>query len=329
MPWAATSDGNTVSLYRKNLTNGDAVYTLLGTLNVSASLNPALSTGSGSAGNWSAGDFTLARGLYNGGHTDRFLGHIDDVRFSAQALAGDQFLYSTAPQTPTGLSAIAASGSQINLTWTATSGATGYNLKRSPTIGGPFIIIATGISTNSFSDIGLPNGSTRYYVVSAENAAGSSADSPVASASTWTASETWRMSNFSTTANTGNAADTSDPDKDGLNNLLEYALGSNPNSSTAASAPQVSTATGKLRIAFTRNTAATDLTISVIAADSLTGPWEEIARSTNGAAFTAIAPGALVNESGAGSVRNVEATDIVLITDPAHPKRFMRVEIRR
>jgi len=326
---AATSDGNTVSLYRKNLTNGDAVYTLLGTLNISASLNPALSTGSGSGGNWSAGDFTLARGLYNGVHTDRFFGHIDDVRFFSQALAADQFLYSTAPQTPAGLSATAASGNRINLTWSASNGATDYNVKASPTIGGPFSVIATGISTNSFSDIGLPNGSTRYYVVSAENAAGSSADSSVASATTWTASETWRMSNFGSTANTGNASDTSDPDKDGLNNLLEYALGSNPNSSTAASAPQVSTTAGKLKIAFTRNTAATDLTLSVIAADSLTGPWSEIARSVNGAAFTAIAPGALVSESGTGTVRNVESTDIYLTTDPAHPKRFMRVEVRR
>jgi hypothetical protein len=67
----------------------------------------------------------------------------------------------------------------------------------------------------------------------------------------------------------------------------------------------------------------------VIAADTLTGPWTEIARSTNGTPFTAIAPGALVNETGAGTVKNVESTDIILITDPAHPKRFMRLEVKR
>lgn len=326
---AATSDGSTVSLYRKNLTNGDTVYTLLGTLNIAASPNPALSTGSGSSTDWTAGDFTLARGLYNGGHTDRFFGHIDDVRFSAQTLAADQLLHSTAPQTPSGLSAATASGSQINLTWSASNGATRYNVKRSLTVGGTFANIATGITSNSYSDTGLPNGATRYYVVNAENAAGTSADSTAVSATTWTASQAWRMINFGTTNNTGNAADTSDPDKDGLNNLLEYALGSNPNGNAATAAPQVSTATGKLRIAFTRNTAATDLTLSVVAADSLTSTWSEIARSTNGAAFTAIAPGALVSESGSGTVRNVETTDIVLITDPAHPKRFMRLEVRR
>lgn len=145
----------------------------------------------------------------------------------------------------------------------------------------------------------------------------------------YTPSENWRLANFGSIANTGNAADTADPDKDGLNNLLEYALGTDPNSNSAASAPLVSTSTGKLRITFTRNTAATDLTLSVIAADTLTGPWTEIARSTNGAAFAAIAPGALASESGTGTIRNAQCTDIVLTTDPAHPKRFMRVVASR
>ena len=90
---AATSDGKTLSLYRKNITNNEATYSLLGTLDISASANPALSTGSGDGGDWDAGVFTLARGLYNGGHADRFFGHIDDVRFSNGALAPTNFLY--------------------------------------------------------------------------------------------------------------------------------------------------------------------------------------------------------------------------------------------
>lgn len=67
----------------------------------------------------------------------------------------------------------------------------------------------------------------------------------------------------------------------------------------------------------------------MITADSFTSTWSEIARSVNGAALTAIAPGALMNETGTGTVRNVESTDIVLVTDPARPKRFMRVEAER
>ncbi len=90
----ATSDGDTLSLYRKNITNGDAAYTLLGTLDISSSANPALSTGSGDGAEWDAGVITLGRGLYNGGHTDRFFGHIDDVRLTNGKLAPAAFLYS-------------------------------------------------------------------------------------------------------------------------------------------------------------------------------------------------------------------------------------------
>ncbi len=97
---AATSNGSTLSLYRKNLTDGDASYTLLGTLDISASADPALTTGAGDGGDWDAGVFTVARGLYNGGHTDRFFGHIDDVRLTDGALAPADFLYSAPPAVP-------------------------------------------------------------------------------------------------------------------------------------------------------------------------------------------------------------------------------------
>ncbi|MFN0125683.1 MAG: hypothetical protein ACKV19_03230 [Verrucomicrobiales bacterium] len=39
----------------------------------------------------------------------------------------------------------------------------------------------------------------------------------------------WRQQNFGTTENTGNAANTANPDGDGVMNLLEYAYGMNPN----------------------------------------------------------------------------------------------------
>lgn len=39
---------------------------------------------------------------------------------------------------------------------------------------------------------------------------------------------TWRQSNFGTASNTGNSADSSDPDGDGLSNIMEYAFGLDP-----------------------------------------------------------------------------------------------------
>lgn len=92
---AATSDGNTLSLFVKNITNGDSDFTLIGTSAIS-SANAALATGTGDGGDWDAGDFSFGRGLFNGGHVDRINSgsYIDDIRFSDVALTSDLFLYS-------------------------------------------------------------------------------------------------------------------------------------------------------------------------------------------------------------------------------------------
>src|SRR5439155_13646675 len=60
-------------------------------------------------------------------------------------------------------------------------GATSYILQRSTTSGGPYTTIATPTVTN-YSNLGLVNGTTYYYIVSAQNARGSSPSSPQVSA---------------------------------------------------------------------------------------------------------------------------------------------------
>jgi arabinoxylan arabinofuranohydrolase len=90
------------------------------------------------------------------------------------------------PAAPTGLSATAVSSSQINLSWTASSGATSYNVKRATVSGGPYTTIATGVTATSYSDTALSGSTTYYYVVSAVNAGGESANSSQASATTQT-----------------------------------------------------------------------------------------------------------------------------------------------
>lgn len=91
-----------------------------------------------------------------------------------------------APAAPTGLSATAASSSQINLTWSASSGATSYNVKRSSVSGGPYTTVASGITSTNHGDAGLSASTAYYYVVSAANANGESADSTQASATSQT-----------------------------------------------------------------------------------------------------------------------------------------------
>ncbi len=72
----------------------------------------------------------------------------------------------TPPSAPTGLSATAVSSSQINLSWSAVSGATTYNVYRSTTSGGPYSSVGSS-ATTSFSNTGLSASTTYFYVVRA------------------------------------------------------------------------------------------------------------------------------------------------------------------
>ena len=80
-----------------------------------------------------------------------------------------------APATPSGLSATVGNG-QVALTWSASAGATGYAVSRGASSAGPFASVGETAST-SFTDTGVTNGTAYYYVVSASNMAGSSANS--------------------------------------------------------------------------------------------------------------------------------------------------------
>jgi len=86
----------------------------------------------------------------------------------------------TIPAAPTNLTATAGNA-QVALSWSASSGATSYNVKRSTTSGGPYTTISSP-TTTSYTDTGLTNGTTYYYVVSAVNTAGESSNSTQVSA---------------------------------------------------------------------------------------------------------------------------------------------------
>jgi fibronectin type 3 domain-containing protein len=94
---------------------------------------------------------------------------------SATAIAPTQ-----PPAAPGGLQATAGNA-QVTLGWNASAGATSYHIKRGTTSGGPYTEVAAPMAT-SFSDTGLTNGTTYFYVVSALNAVGESANSTQVSA---------------------------------------------------------------------------------------------------------------------------------------------------
>jgi hypothetical protein len=109
---------------------------------------------------------------------------VDDFRIWPVALSADQVetLYDTdvpfvIPAAPGDVMTTTVSSSQIDITWNGSADATNYSIKRSATSGGPYTVIANAGGTD-YSDTGLEEGTTYYYVVSAVNSAGSSSDSP-------------------------------------------------------------------------------------------------------------------------------------------------------
>jgi hypothetical protein len=85
------------------------------------------------------------------------------------------------PDAPPNLAATA--GNQVvSLSWQPSSGATSYTVKRSPTTGGPYAVMATGLTTTTYSDTTVQNGTAYFYVVTANNEDGESAVSNEASA---------------------------------------------------------------------------------------------------------------------------------------------------
>src|SRR5262245_46492679 len=87
----------------------------------------------------------------------------------------------TLPGAPGALTATPGSG-QISLAWTAASGATGYRVHRGTASGGPYTTIQSNLAGTSFTDTGLANGTTYYYVVTATNGVGEGPNSNEASA---------------------------------------------------------------------------------------------------------------------------------------------------
>jgi fibronectin type 3 domain-containing protein len=120
-------------------------------------------------------------GLANGSSYFYVVSAVNSVGESANSLeVSGKPAPAQPPAAPTGLMATAGNA-QVSLTWSASAGATSYHVKRSTASGGPYTQVSAPSGT-SFTDTGLTNGTTYFYVVSAVNSSGESANSSQASA---------------------------------------------------------------------------------------------------------------------------------------------------
>ena len=87
-----------------------------------------------------------------------------------------------APAAPTGLTATTTT-SEIVLSWTASTRAVSYNVKRSSVTGGPYTNIASMVTNTGYTDSSVSAGGAYYYVVSGVNFGGEGTNSAELAAS--------------------------------------------------------------------------------------------------------------------------------------------------
>jgi alpha-glucuronidase len=233
-------------------------------------------------------------------------GALDDVRLYSRILSASEIQTLAAGQLATPQNVTATPGNaKVTLSWNAVSGADDYTIQRAASSGGPFTDLATGVTPTTYQDAGLADGTTWYYTIAANGLPGLGTASAPVSATTYTTVENWRFANFGTIANSGNAADSADPDGDGLTNTQEFTSGTNPNSAASAlKIAQVQTSGSNLVVSFPT---VSGKTYRVERSDTLqSGSWSTVQD-------------------------NIAGTDAILqITDPgaaAQSKRFYRVVV--
>jgi len=147
-----------------------------------------------------------------------------------------------------------------------------------------------------FSTTYLPNGLTVHgfgedangelYVL-ATNTASSGTGGVIYSVRSTPDLEFWRYRYFQTTANAGDAADTSDPDKDGLANIIEYAFGLDPTKGGPLSLPQPQLNAGVYGVSFTEPAGVSGITYKAEWSPSLAGgSWTPIPDTGSGETHT-------------------------------------------
>jgi fibronectin-binding autotransporter adhesin len=217
------------------------------------------------------------------------------------------------PSVPAGVGA-SAGNAQVSLAWSASSNATGYLVKRATTSGSDYTTVASAVTATSYVDTGLTNDTTYYYVIEAVNALGTSGNSSEVSATptavVYTALQNWRFEQFGVYNDDGTvlAGDSEDFDGDGLVNILEYALDTNPKITNAS--PVVVGRSGNfLTLSYPRKATA------------------DVALSYTVEGTTALGTTAFATGTGATNTVGTTSTYTDDVNLTTNPRRFLRLSV--
>ncbi len=141
----------------------------------------------------------------------------------------------------------------------------------------------------------------------------------------------WKLAEFGANANTPLAADSADPDHDGMPNLLEYAYATDP--VVAGTNPFTGHLSGsQFQLRFPRNTSASDITYFIQSSGNLRF-WSNVLTYTAESGWITNRPGAMVSESASNGVPPSQFVYVTATTSTnattSPTNQFLRLEIHR
>ena len=155
LDWNDTLNATSYSVYRSATAGGPYTTAIAAGLTTSAYTDTTVSTGS----------------------TYYYVVKASDA--TSQSADSNESSVAVVIPAPTDLARTQGNG-VINLNWADSTSPifASYSVYRSPTTGGPYTSIATGLTSSAYADTAVTNGTTYYYVVRAvDNAVGSGAES--------------------------------------------------------------------------------------------------------------------------------------------------------